>query len=91
MHDVPLLEWNEELARKAKAWADKGELAHSPERQRKFKGGTAGEHVWMTTAPVSDEEAGELAVQLWYGEKETAKPGSFPGCCGHYTQVPAPS
>ena len=87
------MQWNADLARDAKVWADHlavtGRFEHSPDQP-----GVApqGENLWAGTPGAFQPEA---MVKLWHDEKIDYKPGVFPNNSrsgdlenvGHYTQL----
>jgi hypothetical protein len=89
MHGVPLLKWNFEIEKNAKAWAQqtRGAMKHSPGSSRKGKGGFSylGENL-------ASGATGANAVDMWYNEikltpGQRGEVSSFSGGTGHYTQV----
>lgn len=87
--NIPPLKWSNELAKHAKAWADRlagtGRMYHS-------SGSGEGENLWMGT---SGYYSLTQMVDGWGGEKRYYKDGTFPGVStsgswadvGHYTQI----
>ncbi len=87
--NIPPLKWSDELAKHAKAWADR--LAG--ERRMYHSSGTGeGENLWMGT---SGYYSLTQMVDGWGGEKRYYRDGTFPGVSstgnwadvGHYTQI----
>jgi hypothetical protein len=90
---VPPLQWNDQLAADARAWADElaatGRFEHSPEEQGQEP---QGENLWAGTPRAFSPEA---MVGLWVAEKTDFRPGVFPNNSrsgdvervGHYTQL----
>lgn len=90
---VPLLRWNNDLARGAQAWADHlastGRFEHSPNIPGRPP---EGENIWGGTPGAFRPEA---MVDLWIAEKEYFVPGVFPANSrtgrpqdvSHYTQL----
>lgn len=87
------LEWNAQLAKDAKVWADElaqtGKFEHSPDEPGAEP---QGENLWAGTAGAY---APESMVGLWVAEKRDYKPGVFPNNSrsgdvrnvSHYTQI----
>jgi len=88
MHGVPVMSWNEKIAKAAQQWADatRGAMQHSPKSRRSNIGGHRylGENLAMG-------RMGAGAVKMWYDEIDLTNPRgivkSFGGGTGHYTQV----
>jgi len=90
---VPPLQWNEELARDARNWADElaasGRFEHSPDDPNQEP---EGENLWAGTPGAFSPEA---MVARWASEKKDYRPGTFPENSvsgdvenvGHYTQL----
>jgi hypothetical protein len=90
---VPPLQWNEQLAADARAWADElaatGRFEHSPDEPGQDP---QGENLWAGTPRAFSPEA---MVGLWASEKRDYRPGVFPSNSrsgdveqvGHYTQL----
>ena len=90
---VPPLQWNEQLASDARAWANElastGRFEHSPDEPRKAP---EGENLWAGTPRAYSPEA---MVGLWSAEKKDYRAGIFPNnsrsgdveSVGHYTQM----
>ncbi len=89
---LPKLQWNEQLAADARAWADTlgrtGRFEHAPRK----RGAPQGENLWAGTRGYYSPEA---MVGLWIAEKRNFRPGRFPNNSrtgrvadvGHYTQL----
>ena len=87
------LEWNAQLAKDAKLWADKlaetGRFEHSPDEPGMEP---QGENLWAGTPGAYQPET---MIGLWVAEKRDYKPGVFPNNSrsgdvanvSHYTQV----
>jgi len=88
MHGVPVMSWNEKIAKAAQQWADatRGAMQHSPKSRRSNVGGHRylGENLAMG-------RMGAGAVKMWYDEIDQTNPRgivkSFSSGTGHYTQV----
>lgn len=88
----PKLVWDPQLARHAKAWANRlaarGSFEHSPSRQRAGEG----ENLWRGTAGAYTLEE---MVGHFMAERQQFQPGVFPAVAqsgnwheiGHYTQI----
>lgn len=87
------LQWNAQLAKDAKVWADKlaetGKFEHSPDEPGAEP---QGENLWAGTPGAFQPET---MVGLWVAEKRDYKPGVFPNNSrsgdvanvSHYTQI----
>lgn len=87
------LQWNKQLAKDAKVWADKlaqtGKFEHSPDESGVEP---QGENLWAGTPGAYQPES---MVGLWVAEKRDYKPGIFPhnsrsgdvANVSHYTQI----
>ncbi len=87
------LQWNEQLAKDAKVWADRlaetGKFEHSPDEPGVEP---QGENLWAGTPGAYQPES---MVGLWVAEKRDYKPGVFPNNSrsgdvanvSHYTQI----
>jgi hypothetical protein len=90
---VPPLQWNEQLASDARAWANQlastGRFEHSADEPGKVP---EGENLWAGTPRAYSPEA---MVGLWTAEKKDYRAGVFPSNSrsgdvekvGHYTQL----
>jgi hypothetical protein len=90
---VPPLQWNEQLASDARAWANElavtGRFEHSADEPGKVP---EGENLWAGTPRAYSPEA---MVGLWTAEKKDYRAGVFPSNSrsgdvenvGHYTQL----
>ncbi|KAM5332404.1 GLIPR1-like protein 1 [Glossophaga mutica] len=82
--------WDEDLAKTAKAWANKCKFVHnsclkkSYECHPTFK--FVGENIWIGGLPIFTPK---LAIVSWYNEKDFYNYSSLhcSKVCGHYTQV----
>ena len=87
MHGGPLMVWDDDVAKNAQKWADKGKFEHSSSRDRFINGEQCGENLAWASPSCSAEKA----VKMWYDEIKYTKPygevKSFSGQTGHYTQV----
>lgn len=89
---LKLLEWNENLARGARAWAEQlarlNDLAHSDDAERQ----DAGENLWMGSG---GDFSPQDMVDGFLDERKDFRPGTFPyvsrtgnwSDVGHYTQL----
>lgn len=93
MHGVPLLTWDEDIARNAQKWADNGVWDHSSKESRVVNGERCGENLaWEYPT-----RSGKASTVSWYSEIEFTDPygtadsmsDSKPAgeAIGHYTQV----
>lgn len=90
---VPPLQWNDQLAANARAWADQlaatGRFEHSPDDPHSPP---EGENLWAGTPRAFSPEA---MVGLWAAERKDYRAGVFPNNSrsgnvenvGHYTQL----
>jgi len=88
MAGVPLMSWDCDLAKNAKAWADKGIFQHSPYEMRVIHGSEAGENLAV------GHFGPAAAVSFWYDEIRYTNPYGLAehafahgNVVGHYTGI----